>query len=110
MPPIHTKFHDCTINGYRFFGLKNSSDYYNTSQELHNCLDTWGPYHNPVICVAKNQRALAAIEVKDDSYMVQAQSAHNCSIKEGTRFYAANRMWLRKYGLQDLPNGDEGAV
>ncbi len=110
MPPIHTKIHDCTINGYRFFWLKNSSDYYNTSQELHNCLDTWGPYNNPVICAAKNQRALAAIEVKDGSYIVQAQLPHNCFIKEGTPLYAAYRIWRRKYGLQDLPNGDEGAV
>ena len=110
MPPIHTKIHDCTINGYRFFWLKNSRDYYNASQELHNCLDTWRPYNNPVICVAKNQRALAAIEVEDDSYIVQVQSAYNGPINEGTRLYAAYRMWLRKYGLQDLSGSDEDAV
>lgn len=110
MPPIHTKIHDCTINGYRFFWLKSSRDYYNTSQELHNCLDTWGPCRNPVICIAKNQRALAAIEVKDGSYIVQAQLPHNRPIKGGTPLYAAYMLWRRKYGLQDLPNGDEGAI
>ena len=110
MQPNSSKIHDCTINGYRFFWLKNSSDYCSISQELHNCLNTWGPYNNPVICVAKNQRALAAIEIGSDSYIVQAELPHNRPIKEGTPLYAAYRIWCRKYGLQDLPDDDEDAI
>lgn len=107
MPPIHTKIHDCTINGYRFFWLKNSSDYYNTSQALHNCLDTWRAFNNPVICVAKNQKILAAIEIEAGAFIVQARLAYNHRIKKGTQLHEAYTIWRRKYGLKEKAGCNE---
>ncbi|MBR4073259.1 MAG: hypothetical protein IKK24_04870 [Clostridia bacterium] len=88
------------IDGFRFCWLRTSRDYKKAGKELDNCLDEWGPDNNPVICVKKNGKAVAAIEVCGQ-IVIQARGYANSPLKIMDGLAQAYNEWKKKYNLSD---------
>jgi len=89
---------DCCIDGYKFFWLRNSNDYVIAGAKLKNCLGTWRVDSFPVVCVKKNEKYVAAIEVSDEG-IVQAQGYKNNDIQSDRNLYTAFEKWMKRYNL-----------
>ena len=102
--PDNLKISDCTINGFRFFWLCSKSDYCQAAKKLHNCLYSWRNRfslhaYNPVVCVSKGTKLVAAIEICNESIIVQALSSSNKPMEYDQDLYEAYTRWRQKYGL-----------
>ena len=102
--PDNLKISDCTINGFHFFWLYSKSDYCQAAKALHNCLYTWRDRfslhtNHPVICVSKGNKLVAAIEIYNESIIVQALGDSNKPIEYDQELYEAYKRWRQKYGL-----------
>lgn len=103
----------CTINGYRFVWLINSSDYVYASSQLQNCLDDWKPWNDPVIAVWHSGKIVAAIQINPrTNTIMQALGHNNTEIDTDSNLGKAFAVWKRRYGLEmydehDLPDLDE---
>ncbi len=86
---------ECCICGYSFIRLKNSAEYIKAGKMLHNCLTDWQGFDGAVYAVMKNDRYLAAIEIKDDK-IVQAYAACNKEICNDKNLYDVYHIWKDK--------------
>lgn len=96
---------DCTINGFHFFRLGSESDYFEASNKLNNCLRFFPDRsdkadNNPVICVSKGEKLVAAIEVHGKS-IVQASGYSNRPLEYDPYLYKAYTIWRKKYNLHE---------
>ena len=92
---------DCTVMGYRFFWLRNTNDYQKAGEHLKNCLVSWTPEQAPVVCVTKQGRYVAALEIDCDA-IVQARGYDNDDIEEDSPLNRAIVLWSKKFGLTFL--------
>ena len=88
-----------------FFRLGSESDYFEASNKLNNCLRFFPDRsdkadNNPVICVSKGEKLVAAIEVHGKS-IVQASGYLNRPLEYDPYLYKAYTRWCKKYGLRE---------
>ena len=79
---------------------------------MKNCLDEWQPYYSPVVCVRKNDKLLASIELRRKK-VVQARGFDNQSIEDDENLYNAFQKWMEKYQLEwidDVEDYDEDGM
>ncbi|MBQ3527384.1 MAG: hypothetical protein IJA52_02375 [Clostridia bacterium] len=93
------QINDCCVDGYTFFLLKNSNDYYFAARRLDNCLCEWRPHHAPVVCVRRRDEYLAAIEIQGE-LVVQIKGHNNCTIGEDGPLFKAFLKWIGLCGLK----------
>lgn len=84
---------DCVVYGFHFFRLGSESDYFEASNKLNNCLRFFLDRsdmadNNPVICVSKGEKLVAAIEVHGKS-IVQASGYSNRPLEYDPYLYKA---------------------
>lgn len=96
---------DCTINGFNFFRLGSESDYFEVLNKLNNHLcffteDFDAADNNPVICVSKGEKLVAAIEV-DGKSIIQASGYSNSPLEYDPYLYKAYTIWRKKYNLHE---------
>lgn len=96
---------DTQINGYEFVLLKTKKQYQEAGKALHNCLTEWKSSNNPVFAVKENGEYLAAIELRDDTTVLQVLGKHNLPIPRDSMLYSAYEKWKRTYYLDE--NQDE---
>lgn len=89
---------DCVIDDYEFFWLKNSMDYGEAGVQLHNCLGSWDPQKPAVLCVRRQGKIIAAIEVFDHR-VVQARTIHNRRLYDDPGLFAAYTKWVEKNNI-----------
>lgn len=97
---------DCSIDGYDFFWLRNSNEYANAGKQLDNCLSTWSPNDCPVVCVKKQDKYVAAIEISAGK-IVQAKASKNSKIEHDKKLQSAFLKWQEKYGISWLCDDDD---
>ena len=101
---------DCNIDGYSFKWLLNSNEYFIAGEKLENCLGSWNAQNSPVVCVKKNKKYVAAIEVKN-GYIIQARGCDNSCIESDPQLYAAYEKWKKAHNLEvyddDLDDDDD---
>lgn len=93
------KIKDCSVNGYKFFWLRNSNDYIFAGEKLNNCLGSWGPGNWPVVCVKKQEKYIAAIEVSDKG-IEQALEFNNIEFEEDSQLFKAFEKWRNEHNLE----------
>lgn len=96
---------DCVVYGFHFFRLGSESDYFEASNKLNNCLRFFPDRsdkadNNPVICVSKGEKLVAAIEVHGKS-IVQASGYSNRPLEYDPYLYKAYTIWRKKYNLHE---------
>ena len=96
---------DCVVYGFHFFRLGSESDYFEASNKLNNCLRFFLDRsdmadNNPVICVSKGEKLVAAIEV-DGKSIVQASGYSNRPLEYDPYLYKAYTIWRKKYNLHE---------
>lgn len=96
---------DCVVYGFHFFRLGSESDYFEASNKLNNCLRFFLDRsdmadNNPVICVSKGEKLVAAIEVHGKS-IVQASGYSNRPLEYDPYLYKAYTIWRKKYNLHE---------
>lgn len=96
---------DCVVYGFHFFRLGSESDYFEASNKLNNCLRFFLDRsdmadNNPVICVSKGEKLVAAIEVHGKS-IVQASGYSNRPLEYDPYLYKAYTRWCKKYNLHE---------
>ena len=69
---------------------------------MKNCLVSWTPEQAPVVCVTKQGRYVAALEIDCDA-IVQARGYDNDDIEEDSPLNRAIVLWSKKFGLTFLP-------
>lgn len=100
--PMHRpeeRIHDCNINGFYFFWLRNSNEYALAGKELKNCLGMWRTGQNPVVCVKKKDKYVAAIEVSGREVM-QVRGIENADIQKDSKLQEALEKWMESYKLR----------
>lgn len=90
---------DCVVYGFHFFRLGSGSDYFEASNKLNNCLRFFLDRsdmadNNPVICVSKGEKLVAAIEVHGKS-IVQASGYSNRPLEYDPYLYKAYTIWRK---------------
>ncbi|MBQ6824833.1 MAG: hypothetical protein IJP27_09275, partial [Clostridia bacterium] len=75
------RIRNCSIDEFEFSWLKTSADYEEAGRQLNNCLRDWSPDCYPVVCVRKQGKIVAALEVRGDC-IFQARSSNNESLKK----------------------------
>lgn len=100
MPTLQSSIPDCYIDGFRFFWLKSTIDFYHTGSALHNCLTGYSPDNNPVVAVQKDKCYVAAIEVDMRTNEVfQAYAKNNTDICQNPKLEIAFKKWCKKFNL-----------
>ena len=100
------KITDCTVEGYYFFLLRTSNEYAKAGRALENCLVEWSAQSSPVICVKKQGKYVAAIEISDNK-IVQARGYRNLTITNDRKFNKAFEKWRAMYGIEWMFAHDE---
>ena len=95
---------NCTIDEFEFSWLKTSTDYDEVGKALHNCLKEWTNKDYPVVCVRKNGKIIAALEIRDD-FVFQARTANNKSLRQIAGLTEAFHKWHEKNNLSSKYNG-----
>lgn len=90
---------DCVVYGFHFFRLGSESDYFEASNKLNNCLRFFLDRsdmadNNPVICVSKGEKLVAAIEMHGKS-IVQASGYSNRPLEYDPYLYKAYTIWRK---------------
>jgi len=98
---------DCSIDGYDFCWLRTSSDYDIAGEQLGNCLTSWQIDNNPVICVKRSNKYIAAIEINDKK-IIQARLYDNMPIEMDLQLFDAFDKWKEKYRLEWTEELDAG--
>ena len=93
------KINDCTINGYKFFWLSNKNDYIQAGDKLKNCLGSWNPGNWPVVCIKKQEKYVAAIEISDKGIR-QALGINNGEIKDDLPLFKTFEKWRKEHKLE----------
>lgn len=96
---------DCVIDGFQFCWLRTNKDYMKAGLDLDNCLSEWSPCDNPVVCVKKNNEAVAAIEVCGQ-VVVQSQGYSNTPLSQVRGLVEAYKKWMEKYKMREESNCD----
>lgn len=91
---------ECCIRGHSFTRLKNSAEYIKAGNMLHNCLTDWREIDGAVYVVMKNNKYLAAVQVKDDK-IVQVYADNNESIRKHKNLYDIYKIWKDKNKLTE---------
>lgn len=94
----NTQIPDTRIGGLQFVQLKSKAEYIDASNQLSNCLKSWGETSNPVFAI-RGTRILGAIEVTDNGHIVQARGEHNEPLPESCE--PAYAQWKAKYHLTE---------
>ena len=91
---------DCEVDGYHFAWLRSSREYAEVATEMKNCLGNWTPDKNRVICVRKDGRAVAAIELNED-VIYQARGVSNKALSCDAELERAYMKWKGCFGLEE---------
>ena len=67
---------------------------------LHNCLTDWREIDGAVYVVMKNNKYLAAVQVKDDK-IVQVYADNNEAIRKHKNLYDIYKIWKDKNKLTE---------
>ena len=103
---IDPEIFPCKIDGFSFVWLRTSNDYYKTGEALKNCLKDWREKDNPVIAVMRDERPVAALEIKDKC-IVQARLRRNESLDHDPRLKKAVERWRRKFHMEEIERESE---
>lgn len=83
------------IQKYSFIPIKTLAECHKVGVELNNCLEDYNCSNNPIVVVKRNNKAVAAIEVKG-THVIQAYAKDN---EELTEFPALNDVIEEYYKL-----------
>lgn len=83
---------ECCIYGYSFRRLKNSMEFLQAGKELKNCLTGWQMFQNNVYGIIKNNKYVAAVEIKG-KVIIQAHTYRNGDISDDQHLKKAFDMW-----------------
>ena len=98
--------HDYHIAGYTFSWLRNSADYKQAADVLHNCLSEYRPEPKGAILVIKHGAKIkAAIEVRGKE-ILQARGPQNTPLESDPEVKEVFDAWMSKYGFQWLEDDD----
>ena len=100
------RINDCTIDGYKFFWLRNRNDYIIAGDKLQNCLGGWRTNNSPVVCVKKKDKYVAAIEISDKG-IEQAFGFDNRELKYDEQLFKAFEKWRKANNLEINYSNDE---
>ena len=103
----NTQIPDTRIGGLQFVQLKSKAEYIDASNQLSNCLKSWGESSNPVF-VIRGAKILGAIEVADNGHIIQVRGEHNEPLPESCE--PAYAQWKARYHLTErsyLPDDDD---
>ena len=106
MHPPAAEIPDGEVDGYRFFWLRSSNDYAYAARVLGNCLSEWKTHNAPVVCVSKNGRYVAAIEVRYP-FVEQALGRNNIPLSHDPLLRQAVLAWMERHHLQWSPQDDD---
>ena len=95
---------DAWIDGYEFVLLKTKMQYQEAGKALHNCLVEWKPSNRPVFAVKKGGAYEAAIEIGNDTTVIQLLGDYNVPVSPNSKLHRAFETWKYTYGL----NEDQG--
>ena len=95
---------DSKINRYEFVLLKTKKQYQEAGKALYNCLTEWKFSNNPVFAVREQGKYVAAIELKDDTTVLQVLGKHNLPIPRDSILYSAYKEWKRTNYLDENPD------
>ncbi len=83
---------ECCIYGYSFRRLKNSMEFLQAGKELKNCLTGWQMFQNNVYGIIKNNKYVAAVEIKG-KVIIQAHTYRNGDISDDQNLKKAFDVW-----------------
>lgn len=90
---------DCTIDGYKFYWLRNSNDYISAGDKLKNCLGRWCTSNWPVVCIKKQERYVAAVEISETG-IEQAFAFDNRRIESDEPLFKVFEKWRKLNNLE----------
>lgn len=86
---------ECCIYGYSFRRLKNSMEFLQAGKELKNCLTGWQMFQNNVYGIIKNNKYVAAVEIKG-KVIIQAHTYRNGDISDDQNLKKAFDVWKNR--------------
>ena len=88
------------IYGYSFRRLKNSLEYMQASKELKNCLNIWRSFRNNVYGIIKNNKYVAAVEIKN-KVIIQAYTYRDEEIASNRNIKKVFDIWKSKKSMTE---------
>lgn len=92
----------CKIDSYDFLPIRTVKECHEAGAELNNCLVNYDSNNNPVVCVKKNDKILAAIEIKNSKQIIQAYAKNNTEIADDSELSKAVSKYYKRNNLKWL--------